>query len=252
MVIAMPLAMLAQDDDMYFVPTKKSKVKEPKTTYYAGSNRDVDEYNRRGKFRSKILPIDSLGNPIIDSLAGVYPDTIHPDTLFADRYKKLKVTDTEDYCYSRMLDRWYGCYNPWFYSYYRPWYSPWYDPFYAWYDPWYGPWPSPWYDPWYGPFPYHPWIDPWYGPWYRPYPVGPIIVRPIFNSYGIAGSSNHGAVRQPGYGGSGRDIASGRFSGARRSSVSRSYSSDGYTSSMSRSVGAAERRSSSAAQRFQP
>ena len=56
LVGAMPLAMMAQDDDLYFVSKKKKAtvVEEaqdqfgmPKDTYYAGSNRSVDEYNRR-------------------------------------------------------------------------------------------------------------------------------------------------------------------------------------------------------------
>ena len=61
---AMPLAMMAQDDDLYFVSKKKKSVVVeeaqdqfglPKDTYYAGSNRSVDEYNRR--FRSQVEQI---------------------------------------------------------------------------------------------------------------------------------------------------------------------------------------------------
>ena len=55
---AMPLAMMAQDDDLYFVAKKKKATTTelvtdrygmPKDTYYAGSDRNVDEYNRRLK-----------------------------------------------------------------------------------------------------------------------------------------------------------------------------------------------------------
>ena len=48
------LAMNAQDD-MYFVPTKKNVEKTksdygmPKDTYYSGSKRSIDEYNRRNR-----------------------------------------------------------------------------------------------------------------------------------------------------------------------------------------------------------
>ena len=68
---AMPLSMMAQDDDLYFTPSKKvaktSSSVENKPAYYVGSNRDVDEYNRRGKFRSTYqkIGVDSLGNDII-------------------------------------------------------------------------------------------------------------------------------------------------------------------------------------------
>ena len=60
MVIAlMPLSMMAQDDDdMYFASSKKSKAqakvsdRQVRTseipTYYVGSSRSVDEYNRMG------------------------------------------------------------------------------------------------------------------------------------------------------------------------------------------------------------
>lgn len=42
---------LAQDDDLYFTPKKDSAIKTAKQTYYVGSDRDVDEYNRRGQYR---------------------------------------------------------------------------------------------------------------------------------------------------------------------------------------------------------
>ena len=69
-VAALPLGLMAQDDDMYFVPTKENVAKEtknygmPKKTYYSGSNRSVDEYNRSAW--SSVVPIDSAGNDIID------------------------------------------------------------------------------------------------------------------------------------------------------------------------------------------
>ena len=50
---ALPLTMMAQDDDMYFVPSKQTNERAvsyreaPRSTYYCGSNRSVDEYNRR-------------------------------------------------------------------------------------------------------------------------------------------------------------------------------------------------------------
>ena len=57
LVIVAPVPALAQDD-MYFSVDKtelESKVEDASSdepTYYCGSNRDVDEYNRRGKLAS--------------------------------------------------------------------------------------------------------------------------------------------------------------------------------------------------------
>ena len=78
---AMPLCMDAQDD-VYFTPKKRAKTditynnNEKKEvgcpTYYCGSNRDIDEYNRRGKLKSYYQKIgtDSLGNDIIEFREG--------------------------------------------------------------------------------------------------------------------------------------------------------------------------------------
>ena len=78
---AMPLTMAAQDDDLYFTPKRGSKTEAParfdretreRPTYYCGSNRNVDEYNRRGKLKSYYQKIgtDSLGNDIIEFREG--------------------------------------------------------------------------------------------------------------------------------------------------------------------------------------
>ena len=174
---AMPLSMMAQDDDLYFTPSKKaaktSSSVENKPAYYVGSNRDVDEYNRRGKFRSTYqkIGVDSLGNDIIEFQAGtgIYPDSTYVDTMWVS--PKQKYQDDEDYAYSRRMSRWdgyYGWYDPWFYGHwgYRPWgywgwYDPWYYSYYGWYDPWYyGYYGYPWY---YGWGPYDPWYYGYYG-----------------------------------------------------------------------------------------
>ena len=154
-ICSLPLQLMAQDDDMYFVPTKENVAKEaenygmPKKTYYSGSNRSIDDYN--GRQSSSITPIDSTGQEV----------------------------ETEDYQYTRQLSRfddytpsqayWEGYrdgrwMSPWYYGRYG-WYSTWYDPWYiSWYDPWY----ISWYDPWYygG---YYSWYSPWRYGWYRPY-----------------------------------------------------------------------------------
>ena len=77
---AIPVSVAAQDD-MYFVPSESADApvsevaEEPAPTYYIGSQRDVDEYNRQGTY---VQQIDSAGNDIIDfdGTVGVYPDSL--------------------------------------------------------------------------------------------------------------------------------------------------------------------------------
>ena len=153
---AMPLAMLAQDDDLYFVPKKASKASKvetvtdnygmPKDTYYSGSDRTVDEYNRR--ITSSYVPIDS------DS---VNVDVIEDFELTRkmSRFDGYDLTDKAAYWagYERGRYDW-GWHSPWYYRTYG-----WYGSYYPWYDPWYYPYSWRWYDPWYT------WYDPWYS-WY--------------------------------------------------------------------------------------
>ena len=175
---ALPLMMMAQDDDMYFVPTKDNVAKEaktygmPKNTYYSGSDRTVDEYNKRSW--SSVAPIDSAGNDIIDFSAerGVYPDTIYGEQVNDDYRYTRRMSRFDDY-YSPSAAYWEGYRDgrwssPWYYSRWYGWYDPWYyDPWY--YSSWYGP--SWYYGGWYGGY-YVGWYDyyrPWYyGGWYGP------------------------------------------------------------------------------------
>lgn len=158
---ALPLTVVAQDDDMYFVPTKENQAKEAKTygmpsnTYYSGSSRSVDDYNRQ--LRSSVMPIDSAGNDIIDfsAVRGVYPDSTYKEPA-------------EDYKYTRQMARFDG-YTPSeaYWDGYRDgrWSSPWYyNSWYGWYDydPWY--WDSPWYYS-----SYYRWYSPWHYGYYRPW-----------------------------------------------------------------------------------
>lgn len=178
----MPLCIQAQDD-MYFVPTKELAAQTareygmPRNTYYIGSTRSVDEYNRRGSY---VEELDSLGNDTInfDAVVGVYPDSTF-------------LEEPTDYRYTRRMNRfdgyepssvyWAGFYagrnslwhSPW---YYDSWYSPWYYTswrynygyygYYGWYDPWYDPWyyGYGWYSPW-----RYSYYGGWYGGWYGPH-----------------------------------------------------------------------------------
>lgn len=233
-----PLTMQAQDD-MYFVPSKnkKSSVETVRPvssyapvrdTYYSGSNRDVDEYNRRGGSYYEALPGDSTSDIInFSGEVGVYPDS----------------TQTEDYQLTRQMSRYdgyepdaaflagytagrrdsWGWHSPWYFSsLYYPWYDPWY--YDLWYDPWYygyygyRGWYYGWYDPWYYSYGwYYPHYT-YYGGWYGYHGIGGHTYT------GTTGTQNHGRIN---YGGA-RGISNGRstahsagtFGGARSGSSS--------------------------------
>lgn len=175
----MSLPMSAQDD-MYFVARKSVSAKKStrvspvsRYTYYCGSDRDVDEYNRRPSLVSKVEPLSADTSAVADTVAiddviafdaeqGVYPeDVFYPDTLYiidddgtpVDGYYVYNdyddyygdYDDADDYECTRLLCRWDDCY-PWYIGWYSPWYYSWYSPwYYGWYSPWYYSWCSPWY-----------------------------------------------------------------------------------------------------------
>lgn len=153
----MPATVMAQDD-MYFVPGSSQEETTPKneptvqrnfTSYYIGSSRDVDEYNRYGKLNSYYQKIgtDSLGNDIVtfNTGDGTYGDSTLVDTAYI--YPGSAVfedyDDGNDYTYTRrmsMYDDYYGWYNPWSYGYgWSPYSSYWggyYSPWSSWYSGW--------------------------------------------------------------------------------------------------------------------
>ncbi len=240
---AMPLSMMAQDDDLYFSPSKrKAEVTSSSvqniaaSPYYSGRPmRDVDEYNRRGKLRSSYQKIgtDSLGNDIIEFQAGtgLYPDSTYVDTLWMSPQGDYSHDD--EYICSRRMSRWddyYDWYDPWFadrwgwhpFGFY-PWYDPWFYP-YRWYG-WYG-WYDPWYYGWYYPFHHHYW-----GWGYHPYyPIGGYVYR------GPSGTRNHGRPSFNGprgtVNGNSHTYARGTFGGSR----SGNFGSRGSGSSGSRAA----------------
>lgn len=172
----LPLSTMAQDDDLYFRPSKPTERQViPQSDYkylpgYASSSpRNVDEYNRRGRYWShyQVLGTDSMGNDIVAMSKGygIYPDSSYIDTTFVERYSGVEAQDN-DYTYSRRMSRWDGFYAPWSYGYhwsYDPWPYYWYgDPWYPYYG--YAGWYSPYYDPWY--YRGYAWYG-WYGyPYY--------------------------------------------------------------------------------------
>lgn len=173
---ALPLTMAAQDDDLYFTPKKSAKTNAPTPTeryeydrpaYYCGSNRDIDEYNRRGKLKSYYQKIgtDSLGNDIIEFREGdgTYgrADLDSTITIYPGSERYYDDPEDSDYTYSRRMGRFDGFYGYWDPAYYGTyWGSPYWRGYYNWYDPWY--------DPWYGPY-YTGWYGGWHSPWYYGY-----------------------------------------------------------------------------------
>ena len=167
---AVSLGVMAQDD-VYFTPSKS--VKKSMSSYevindspapLSGSNRDVDEYNRRGKSSSyfKKIGTDSLGNDIIEFHTSAEDIT---DTLAVYPGTKVEFSVEDDYKYSRRLSRFddYYWYDPWLYGYYG--FGPYWRYRYTgfWYDPWFGYYGG-WYDPWY--YGYYGIYDPWYYGYY--------------------------------------------------------------------------------------
>lgn len=183
---ALPLSMVAQDD-VYFVPSKKAVEREaasygvPRHTYYAGSNRDVDEYNRRGGSYYQVLSNDTTGNDTIsfDGQRGVYPDSVDGGQDYALTRRMARYDGyAPDIAYEEgYRDGWHNSWawhSPWYYSSYYPWY----DSYWYWNDPWYygrygrfGWYSSYWYDPWYydyGWYGYYGWRRPYYYSYYTP------------------------------------------------------------------------------------
>lgn len=245
-VCSLPIMLMAQDDDMYFVPTKENVAKEaenygiPKNTYYSGSNRSVDDYN--GRLSSSVTPIDSLGQEV-ESDDYKYTrqlsrfDDYSPSQAYWDGYRDGRWSSP----------RYYGRYG-WYSTWYDPWYSSWYDPYYdSWYYGSYGyyGWSSPWRYGWYGGY-YRPWG--YYG-WYTPvYYYGGHHYRPSahrrFHANRNVGSSS---AFGNGFGRSNGGTNRGGFGNSRSNNTRTSSSSTnrGFGGSRSNSTGFGSRSSSS-------
>ena len=154
---AMPLAMMAQDDDLYFVP-KKKKAQVEKVTDYAPAVAPQP----KAKSSYEVIDGDTTKLDVIDFTEGkgIYP----ADSLLEEDYTLTKqMMRFDGYDVSDNAAFWAG-YNAGRSTW--AWHSPWYYSRYGWYDSWYGPWHSSWYyGRWYDPW-YYSWYDPWYDPWY--------------------------------------------------------------------------------------
>lgn len=169
LLTAFAITSQAQVDDMYYTPSKSKTQPVTKVeSLTQGEVRDVDEYNRHGKYWSHYqkIDVDANGNDIIEFQqgAGVYPDSTYVDTTFV--VKQLNRQEDADYRYSRYMSRFDDFYAPW--SYYSAWYNPyWYGPYY------YGSYYYPWYTDyaWGYPYGYYAWGYP-YSRYYWGYPWG--------------------------------------------------------------------------------
>jgi len=276
----LPLSSYSQEDDMYFVPKKQTKTALPKArelqelpVYHIGCDRDVDEYNRRGRLKSYYQKIgnDSLGNDIIEFHEGdgtyTLPEENDTSVVYPGSAQYYGDSDA-DYQYVRNLGRFddfYGWYDPFYYSYWR---SPYWRSYYGWYDPWYDPlyygWHNPWYySGWYGwgyPHYHYGWLG-WYPSYYRTYngPTGTMnhSRRPIANGAGKYNYFGHRGTNTPnsnrvvnngGYGNrnngtgnynkpSNTDNRNFNFGGSRNSGNNSSFSSPSSRPSSSPSIG---------------
>ena len=88
-----------------------------RTTYYSGSNRDVDEYNRRGNSWTHYqqMGVDGKGRKVMSLRKGygTYPDSMYLDTVFVERNRRAYDND-EDYRMTRRIRRFNGYYDPWY------------------------------------------------------------------------------------------------------------------------------------------
>ena len=177
---AMPLAMLAQDDDLYFVP-KKKKAK----TEQVKDISPVVAPQPKAKSSYEVIDGDTTQLDVIDFTEGrgVYPaDTLDTEdfalTKKMMRFDDYDVSDNDAFWagYNAGRSQWMW-HSPWYYSrygygWYDPWYyGGWYGSYYGFHSPWYYGWyDDPWYYGWYSPY-YSSWGWPYYGyyGWHSPY-----------------------------------------------------------------------------------
>lgn len=244
LLMALPVGMMAQDDDMYFTPSKAQKQKEQErraqemqerlmqqrawemamnqqaeeylsdeeADYHIGQLRDDDDYNRRGKNFATVV---ANGDTVYYSEEELRAEA--PQQQYYDEYE-----DDMGYGYSGRLVRFHGgVRSPYYWDYYYDWaYDPWYR--YGWtYDPWYYDYAISWgYRPWhlgysygwygsgwYGGL-YNGWYGGYYDPWYHGYYIGYGGWHHHHNNW----VSNHYAYNRPG--------TQGALYGGRRSSSS--------------------------------
>ncbi len=207
-LIVLPFTGRAQDDDMYFTPSKSSKSSakthriQPVYTpvedededyeYYTGDLRDIDEYNRRPHIAEdedkQAVVLDTLGMKWVLSRTDMGDYVWIPaedyeriqeqaDEYFddIDDFEDYDGYDDDDYNYSSRLVRFHGYVSPYHFGWYDPWYYDyyWWDPWYSWYwRPWYWGYGWGWGLGWYGWGGWYGWHHGWHGGWHGGYAYG--------------------------------------------------------------------------------
>ena len=158
----LPVSILAQDDDMYFGSSKSSFSKSTRqtepvvsysSTYYSGSKRNVDEYNRKRGSYYETIPSDTGDVITFSPVEGVYPDSLSDFTITQNMQRWDDYLPNAAYWegYNQGCRDSWGWHSPWYYYSYYPWY-------YSWYNPWYYDYGWSWHYPYY-------YYDGWYGGW---------------------------------------------------------------------------------------
>lgn len=172
--LTLPIAVVAQDDDMYFGKKRRQATKvtivDAKDTRVAtyeyratpkhrkNDVRDVDEYNRRHHRSS-------------ESANYGYEDNSQT-TYYYESSDRSAYDNNEEYCYSIRLSRFYSpgftisIGSPWYDNYWLGYYDPFWDVSYwpSWYSHYYTPWGYRfnWSRSWGRPWEYNAWIWPYY------------------------------------------------------------------------------------------
>lgn len=169
-IFALSSPAWAQEDDMYFTPTRLKKTKnaskeqvtrqiqviyEDETPLQQSAvrsqpqsvTRDVDEYNRRSRSSLSSVTVDTLTFNEESQTYQLSAQSLY-DLGYTEGYSQgYSDADDFDFYYATRLARFHGghYYSPWYWSHVSYIYNPWH------WDPWF-------YDPWYRPY--------YYGGWY--------------------------------------------------------------------------------------
>jgi hypothetical protein len=219
----MPLLSMAQDDDLYFTPTKKraknvntsaqvynvTDDSDRKYSVYSNNTRSDDEYNRRYSNTDGAYQMSGGSDTL--NMGAVRVDTVYKYIVKNNYYS--------DYSYSLGFRRFrHRYYDPfyWDWDYYYLWGDPWaysyYYPYGTWgyYSPyWYGGWHGGWYGYNYGWYGYYDWYA-WNNPWH-------------YHGGYVGGSSHHNFTSHSNRGGFG-SFSSNASYGGRRSDSRYNYS----------------------------
>ena len=182
----LPVVADAQND-IYYIPSKEVKevtvdedapsthYQEDRTARYYQSNRDVDEYNRRGQ-SSGVTQDDTIQSETVDEVDSNMDEYAYSKRIMRFHSPVVGVIVSSPYywdiCYADPWDTYYDgwavalpswsywtyAYDPWYYN--RWWYRTCWDYTWGWYDPWWGSFYWGWGHP-----AYWGWNRPYYGGW---------------------------------------------------------------------------------------